>query len=189
MNAPIQDFDAVVIGAGIAGASVAYFMAPHARVLVLEREAHAGMHTTGRSAALFSETYGSAQVRALSRATRPFLQRPPPGFAAHPILTPRGTLVIGGAERIAAVMALHAATRPFTPDVQLLGSAQLREAVPVLKAEAAQVGLLEPGAADIDVNELHQGFLRGLRARRTTAPAGGHPRDRAQLRPMASRHR
>ena len=96
----MTEVDAIVIGAGMAGASVAYFLAPHARVLVLEREAYAGMHSTGRSAALFSETYGSPQVRALTRATRPFLAAPPAGFAAQPILGPLGATIIGSAEQI-----------------------------------------------------------------------------------------
>jgi D-arginine dehydrogenase len=161
----VEDVDAVVIGAGMAGASVAYFLAPHARVAVLEREPYAGMHATGRSAALFSETYGSAQVRALTRATRPFLERPPEGFAAHPILTPRGTLVVGGDDRIDAVVAMRDAMLAHTPDLALLSSDQARSMVPVLRPEAARVGLHEPGAADIDVNELHQGFLRALRTR------------------------
>jgi D-arginine dehydrogenase len=161
----VEDVDAVVIGAGMAGASVAYFLAPHARVAVLEREPYAGMHATGRSAALFSETYGSAQVRALTRATRPFLERPPEGFAAHPILTPRGTLIVGGDDRIDAVVAMRDAMLAHTPDLALLSSDQARSMVPVLRPEAARVGLHEPGAADIDVNELHQGFLRALRTR------------------------
>ena len=161
----MNEFDAIVIGAGMAGASVAYFLAPHARVLVLERESHAGMHSTGRSAALFSETYGSAQVRALTRATRPFLAKPPAGFAAEPILGPRGSTIIGNATQVDEVRALYEAIVPFTRDVELHDAARLQAAVPVLRSEVAQIGLHEPGAADIDVNELHQGFLRGLRAR------------------------
>jgi D-arginine dehydrogenase len=161
----VVDVDAVVIGAGMAGASAAYFLAPHARVAVLEREAHPGVHATGRSAALFSETYGSPQVRALTRATRPFLQRPPAGFAAHPILAPRGTVIIGDAGKVDAVEAMHAAMAPHTPGLTLLSPDELLAMVPVLRPEAARIGLYEPGAADIDVNELHQGFLRGLRAR------------------------
>ena len=161
----VVELDALVIGAGMAGASVAYFLAPHARVAVLEREAHAGVHATGRSAALFSETYGSSQVRALTRATRPFLDRPPEGFAAHPILTPRGTVIIGDESKADAVMAMHAAMQPYTSDLRLLSPAELLDMVPVLRPEAARIGLHEPGAADIDVHELHQGFLRGLRAR------------------------
>jgi len=165
MNMDVSDFDAIVIGAGIAGASVAYFMAPHARVLVLEREAYAGMHSTGRSAALFSETYGSPQVRALTRAARPFLTQPPAGFAAHPILTRRGATILGRAAQVDDVLALYEAIAPFTRDIELHDTARLLAAVPVLRPEAAQIGLHEPGASDIDVNELHQGFLRGLRAR------------------------
>jgi D-arginine dehydrogenase len=161
----VMDIDAVVIGAGMAGASVAYFLAPHARVVVLEREAHAGEHATGRSAALFSETYGSAQVRALTRATRPFLDHPPEGFAAHPILAPRGTVIVGGADKVDAVTAMRDAMLPYTSDLALLSQRELLAMVPVLRPEAACIGLHEPGAADIDVNELHQGFLRGLRAR------------------------
>ena len=68
MDANAIEADVIVIGGGIAGASIAYFMAPHANVVVLEREAHVGVHSTGRSAALFSPSYGSEQVRALTRA-------------------------------------------------------------------------------------------------------------------------
>ena len=161
----VVELDAIVIGAGMAGASVAYFLAPHARLVVLEREAHAGVHATGRSAALFSETYGSSQVRALTRATRPFLARPPEGFAAHPILSPRGTVIIGDAEKADAVAAMYDAMSSHTSNLKLLSSDELLAMVPVLRPEAARVGLHEPGAADIDVNELHQGFLRGLRTR------------------------
>lgn len=159
------DTDIIVIGAGIAGTSIAYFLAPHARVIVLEREAFAGMHTTGRSAAHFSETYGSPQVRALSRATRPFLDRPPEGFAQHPILHPRGCAVVGRPDQAAAIHTQFEAMRSLTPTLGLLDAAQLQSMVPVLRPEAAHIALWEPDSADIDVNELHQGFLRGARAR------------------------
>ena len=90
----MESADFIVIGAGIAGASVAYWLAPHGRVVVLEREPQPGYHSTGRSAALFFETYGPEQVRALTRASRGFFADPPPGFADHPLLTPRGSLVV-----------------------------------------------------------------------------------------------
>jgi D-arginine dehydrogenase len=159
----LQNFDAIIIGAGMAGASAAWFLAPHARVLVLEREAWPGMHATGRSAALFSEIYGSAQVRALSRATRPFLEQPPSGFAAHPLFSPRGTLVIGTAKQSGQIHTMFETVAPHTRDLRLLDAAAVQAMVPVLKPEAAKSAVFEPGAADIDVNELHQGFLRGLR--------------------------
>ncbi len=172
----LHDADIIVIGAGMAGASVAYFLAPHARVLVLEREEHAGMHSTGRSAALFSETYGSAQVRALTRAARRFFDHPPEGFAQHAILSPRGSLSVGTAEQIEKVYALHAEMASRTQGLRVVDAAWLRDTVPVLRPEMAQIGLYEPGAADIDVNELHQGFLRGLRTR------GGQLRVRVDIR-------
>jgi len=159
------DADALVIGGGIAGASIAYFMAPHAKVIVLEREAHVGVHSTGRSAALYSPSYGSAQVRALTRASRPFFDAPPPGFVQHPVLTPRGAMVIGSEAQAGAVEALYASLRPHSAEARLLHGAALLARVPVLRPAFAHIGLDEPDAADIDVNELHQGFLRGMKAR------------------------
>jgi D-arginine dehydrogenase len=157
--------DVIVVGAGIAGASIAYFLAPHARVVVLEREAHPGYHSTGRSAALFSETYGTAQVRALSRASRAFLERPPAGFADLPILSPRGALMVGGPDDGALLAAELDAMRRVTPEVHRVAAARVLESVPVLRPEATGDAILEPGACDIDVHVLHQGFLRGLKAR------------------------
>ena len=86
--------DFLVIGAGIAGASVAYWLAPHGRVVVLERESQPGYHATGRSAALFMESYGTPQVRALTLASRAFFESPPPGFCEHPLLSSRGALMV-----------------------------------------------------------------------------------------------
>ena len=65
----------------MAGASIAYHLAAHASVLLLEREPHVGYHSTGRSAALYAPLYGSDVIRTLTRASGPFLQAPPPGFA------------------------------------------------------------------------------------------------------------
>ena len=157
--------DAVIIGAGIAGTSVAYFMSPHARVLVLERESHPGIHSTGRSAALFSESYGNAQVRALTRASRSFFERPPPGFVDSALLAPRGVLVIGTQDQSAKVVSAFEDIRLQTPSMRLLEGIQVRALVPVLEPAAARLGMYEPDAADIDVNTLHQGFIRGLRQR------------------------
>src|SRR5213082_2132680 len=86
--------DYIVVGAGIAAASVGYCVAPHGRVVLLERESQPGYHSTGRSAALFMESYGTPQVRALTMASRAFLERPPEGFAEHPLLGPRGAMMV-----------------------------------------------------------------------------------------------
>ena len=60
--------DFIIIGGGIAGASTGYWLSPHGRVVVLERESHPAYHSTGRSAALYTAAYGTAQVRALTLA-------------------------------------------------------------------------------------------------------------------------
>jgi D-arginine dehydrogenase len=91
--------DCIVIGGGIAGASVAYWLAPHARVVVLEREPQPGYHSTGRSAALFVENYGPPTVRALTRASLAFFTDPPAGFSDHPLLIPRGMLFVASVEQ------------------------------------------------------------------------------------------
>jgi len=164
--------DAVIIGAGIAGTSVAYFMSNHARVIVLERESQAGLHSTGRSAALFSESYGGPQIRALTRASRSFFERPPRGFAENALLSPRGALVIGGREQAAQVESDYQAIRAGTPQVQLLDERQMQSIVPVLEPQYAQLGLFEPGAADVDVHSLHQGFIRGIKQRGSRLECG-----------------
>ncbi len=88
---PTSDY--LVIGAGIAGASVAHFLAPHGRVTMLEREEHPAFHSTGRSAAMSMAGYGSPQVRAMTRASRRFFEPPPTGFVDTPILAPRSVSV------------------------------------------------------------------------------------------------
>jgi D-arginine dehydrogenase len=156
------DFDVLVVGAGIAGASVAHFLAPHARVAILEREAMPGYHTTGRSAAMFMESYGPPQVRALTRASRAFLAATVNGEL--PLIAPRGALYVARAEQADALDALHDQLRRDGVSVQRLDAAAARARVPVLRDAAAAIALLDEGAYDIDVDRLHQHFLRGARA-------------------------
>ena len=161
----VDRHDLAIVGAGIAGASVAYFAAlAGARVLLLEREAHPGMHSTGRSAAMFMESYGSPQVRALTRASRAFLEQPPAGFSATPLLRPRGALYVGRAGQRDELQALFDALRAEGCPCKWWDAAQARERVSVLRPEAAAFAVFDPLAADLDVHALHQGFLRGARA-------------------------
>src|SRR5512146_2267629 len=138
MAAAFLDADVLVVGAGIAGASIAHFLAPHARVVVLEREASPGMHSTGRSAAMFIESYGTPQVRALTRASRAFLERPPAGFAGQPLLAARGTLYVAGEAQLGTLEALDAEIRPHAPDARRLDADALAALVPVLEPAAAR---------------------------------------------------
>ena len=168
MERAALEVDFLVVGGGIAGASVGYFLAPHGRVAVLETEAQPGYHSTGRSAALFSETYGPPQARALSRASRAFLEHPPAGLAEYPILTPRGVLLVGDPDRPHEVQQALAEIRDAAGQVRRVSAAEAVARVPVLRPERTGDCLMEPDASDIDVHSLHQGLLRGLRAHGAT---------------------
>lgn len=158
-----QNADFLVIGGGIAGASVAFFLAPHGQVVLLEREPQPGYHSTGRSAALFLESYGTPQVRALTGASRAFFDAPPAGFAEHPVLGPRGCLLVAAPGQEDLLQAHWDLLRQMTPHARRLDAAQALELVPALRPERLLGAVLEPEAADMDVHAIHQGYLRGLR--------------------------
>jgi D-arginine dehydrogenase len=84
-------------------------------VLLLERESQPGYHTTGRSAALYSATYGTANIRALTRASRAFYDAPPPEFGTSPILTPRGVVYLAGPDQLDLLDAAYAEILPLNP--------------------------------------------------------------------------
>lgn len=158
--------DFVIIGGGIAGAGAGYALAKAGKpVVLLERENQPGYHTTGRSAALFSETYGNRPIRALTVASRDFLINPPPGFAEAPVLTPRGVLQVGSTDRAEKLDAAFDEMRKLVPSLKRLTPEQVLAQMPVLKPETVTGGgLAEPDAMDIDVHALHRGFLRGMTA-------------------------
>ena len=163
MNLPDPTADFIVIGAGIAGASAAYWLAPHGRVIVLERESQPGYHSTGRSAALYMASYGSAQVRALTRASRGFFESPPAGFGEHALLSPRGAMMVATAEQMPELETHWAMLASLNPQAVRLTAAEACARVPVLRPDQVAGAVYEPDAADMDVHAIHGGFLRGVR--------------------------
>jgi D-arginine dehydrogenase len=161
----LQDFDFIVIGAGIAGASAGFELAALGRVVLIERESQPGYHTTGRSAAQYIQSYGNATVRALTVGAGPFFSEPPGGFAEHALLSPRGALYVGRPDQTAELDRFVAEAGQLVANIRRLDAAAARAMVPVLRPEALGGAVLEPDAMDIDVHALHQGYLRGLRAR------------------------
>ncbi|WP_420430507.1 NAD(P)/FAD-dependent oxidoreductase [Kordiimonas sp.] len=155
-------YDIIIIGAGMAGASLGAELAAHRNILLIEREEQPGYHSTGRSAALFSEIYGSKAVRALSRASKAFFENPPEGFAEAPLLNPRGTMFVATPLQAEALDGLKA-----QPDVaahtRWISAKEAVSYCPVLKEDALIGALYEDGSADIDVHGLHQGYLKDIR--------------------------
>ena len=159
----LVEADFLIIGAGIAGASAAYWLAPHGRVVMLERESQPGYHATGRSAALFMESYGTPQVRALTLASRAFLESPPEGFCEHPLITPRGALMVATPAEAAQLQDHWQVLKQVSARGQQLSAQAACELTPILRSERLHGGVYEPDASDMDVHALHQGFLRGMR--------------------------
>ena len=158
----MESADFVVIGAGIAGASVAYELADRGKVVLVEQEKTAGYHTTGRSAALYTEIYERGPVRRLTMASRPFLEDPPDGFTDHAFLSPLPALFIARADQRASIEGLIEAS--IDVSLEVVEGRRTRELCPVLSDEIV-LGVTEPDAMEIDVHGLHQGFLRGVRTR------------------------
>ncbi|MBX3482788.1 FAD-binding oxidoreductase [Phenylobacterium sp.] len=152
----------IVIGAGLAGASAAAFLAEHGPVAILEAEDQPGYHTTGRSAASYIDTYGHPIVCAATRASRDFFWNPPAGFAEHPLVRPRAELEIARpeqAEALAAMLETHgSALRP-------VGREEILRLSPILRPGIDWSGAINEATADIDVDAVLQGFLRLAKAR------------------------
>lgn len=147
-------YDVAIAGAGIAGASLAAELAPHARVLLLEMEDQPGYHSTGRSAAFWSETYGGPLIQPLTSASEEGLK---------PFLSPLGSLHIGRVEEATKIDAFLA---EFEGSGVELSARDPREVVPGLRDEWS-LGVWEPSCAYIDVGALHQDCL--ARAKRAGA--------------------
>ncbi|OZE93628.1 FAD-binding oxidoreductase [Rhodococcus sp. 15-2388-1-1a] len=156
--------DVIVIGGGIGGVSLGYELASDRRVTLLEREKTLAFHTTGRSAALFLETYGNSTIRALTTASREFLMNPPEHFRSE-LLAPRPLLQIAAVGRGDALEAMYADVSRLTPDAQLVSPTDARAFFPPLRPELIDCALYEPHSMEVDVHALHQGFVRGLRDR------------------------
>jgi D-arginine dehydrogenase len=152
--------DIVIIGAGIAGASLGAELASNASVLILEMEDRPGYHASGRSVAFWEETYGGPAVQPLTTASGPMLASPDLDFHEGSLLSPRRTLHIGRAGDEDAREAMIAAFAGKV-DLRIVDPSTL---VPGLRPEWT-LGLLEASCQDIDVAALHQAYLRQFRRR------------------------
>jgi D-arginine dehydrogenase len=143
--------DIAVIGAGIAGASIAAELAPHGSVLLAEAEHFAGYHATGRSAAFWDECYGGPQVVPLTLASGPWLRQG--GF-----LGPRGALHIAREGQEHALDAFEQAFADTGATIERVARAEIEALVPGI-LPAWRAAIREPHCADIDVAALHQHYL------------------------------
>src|SRR5450631_977831 len=161
----MQGADVIVVGGGIAGAGAAYEISAFASVVLLERESHCGYHSTGRSAASFTENYGNSVVRRLAIASRAFLDTPPPDFCEHALLTPQPVITIARADQLTLLQQQLDQARALVPSIMRIEAAEALSRVPILRADYVAGAFVEPHSMEIDVHGLHQGYLKGARAR------------------------
>lgn len=157
----LETSDIVVIGAGIAGASVAAELAKSANVILLERESQPGYHTTGRSAAIYSSTYGPPVIRALTRASSAFFRDPKSEFATSPLLNPRGLLFTARSDQAETLEMMVA---ELGNAVRVMDADETRDALPLLRQGYVERALFDKSTFDIDVDALHQIYLRRFKS-------------------------
>lgn len=170
-----QIYDVAIIGGGIAGAGAGAMLAgENLRCILLEAEDQPGYHSTGRSAATFILNYGNAPVRALNRASEDYLQNPPGDVAEGSLLSPRGHMALADENGLDALESLM----KDCPGLESLPPDDAAAKVPILRREGIAAGAYEADARDIDVNSLHQGWLRRYKR------AGGEVKTRSRLSAM-----
>jgi D-arginine dehydrogenase len=158
------DCDFLVIGAGVSGAAAAWELAALGKTILLEMEDQPGYHSSGRSAALYTPNYGPAPVREICQAAGAFFNAPPPGFADHPLLTPRGALTLGIDDPEGALDKMLNDAPPAHPIVEI-SLKRAKELCPLIRQDVFRRAIYEAGVKDMDAAAIHQGYLRGFKAR------------------------
>ncbi len=185
-------FDVAIIGAGMAGASLAAELAGQLSVLLLEGEDQAGYHATGRSAAFWSETYGGPAVQPLTTASYEFLVAPPPHFSQSGFLKSRGALHLGTASDLASADAMAAEFENSDVNLHPLRAQEIDRHLKG-RRPGWDIALWEPDCCDIDVGALHQCYLRRAKAEgvhvsvRSVATAMAWLRDHWEIETSAGR--
>lgn len=161
----MESVDVIIIGAGIAGASLAAELAGKMSVVVLEREDQPGYHSTGRSAAIYTESYGNQTIRALTSAGRDFFSNPPAGFSDVPLWRDRGVLFIGREDQRSRLDEHFTNASDQAKEMRMVTGAEVKGMVPVIDDKSIVGGVFEPDAMELDVDAIHTGFLRQMKRR------------------------
>ncbi len=156
-------YDLAIIGGGIAGASLAHFVSGGRSVLVLEREAFHGYHSSGRSAAEFTRRFHAQEVGKLAVASAEFLMNPPEGFCETPLLVPRGNLLVAGAEKQGHLHDVFKRETASGGEILLQSMEEALARVPFLDPDVIKAAFYDPDCYDVEVESLLQGFVKSAR--------------------------
>lgn len=171
----MHEYDVIIIGAGIAGTSLAYELAHGAlsvngqssrinpnRLLVLEQEFAPGYHATGRSAAFWAQTYGGPFIEPLTSASGDFLRNPPIDFHDSSFVNNRGAINIarGDQRHLVDEMILNFASNAV--DLFAVDHDFIAAYVEGLNKNWNRA-VWEPQCSDIDVAALHGAYIRNAK--------------------------
>jgi D-arginine dehydrogenase len=148
-----MDCDVAVIGGGIAGLSAAAWLAPRCSVVVIEAEDTLGYHATGRSAAAYTECYGSEMIRRLAKASFHYL------VSEDGLTSPQPVLFVAAPDRRHRLDAVYDRYSPLVPDLERLSPSEVSTACSALGSESTAGGVREPGALNLDVHALLTGYI------------------------------
>jgi D-arginine dehydrogenase len=154
-----QNFDVIVIGAGIVGATVAAGLGATHKVALVEAEEQAGYHTTGRSAAIWIRNYGPPEVRVLTGLSREFFLNPPEDIGTEHLAIGRKIIYLAPPDQVEALDALISQKL----GIEEISLAEVKAQVPALIDGYAIRAAIESDAFDMDVAALHQFYLRRAR--------------------------
>ncbi len=150
----------VIIGAGMAGASTAYFLTRKGlrNILILEREKIAGTQSTGRNAAILRTMIPNPLLNQIACQSAKFYINPPAGFSSEPLVDKVGVYLVASGE--------HAGTLKSWCDdnpgagIQLMDASRAYAQGPVL-APGLTMAAYKPDDGVLDVHAILQGFIRG----------------------------
>jgi D-arginine dehydrogenase len=161
----MKSADVVIVGAGIAGASMAYSLVQRGcrDVTIVEKEDSPGYHTSGRSAAVLSQLDVDEIFMKLSIMSTPFFYDPPEGFTDVPLIHPNGILVVGQGAPFKFLRALARLSRRLGIASEDWGPEETVAKLPALEREFLDGGIFILKDGTLDVHGLLWGFLNGAK--------------------------
>ena len=162
-NRSMIESDFIIVGAGIGGTSAAYWLAKRYSVTVLEKETQPGYHTTGRSVAMYTEAYGPRVIRSLAKASYEFLTNPPGDFSSQALSNRSGFMFIARRDQAESLERALEEAQTLSPQIHPVSKSKAIDMVPMLRRDYVASAFLDPSTLTLDVDAIHQGYIRGLK--------------------------